>query len=388
VDIIENLAKHAAGRPEQLKRMSDEGNKVIAYTGRFIPEELVYACGGIPFLLCRGGEPEPTEAPLPYVLRYMSPFARAQIGYHLLGLDPVIPMCDLVVAQCVDCNTARLADLFEYFQIRTEKVGVPADWERAISLGYYKNALERLAKNIERITGVGLSEKRLRNCVNSMNKVRSKLQNISAMRKRPTPCIGGYDFIRLNHYSFYCDPAYFADRLDDLYGELKKSNRKFSKSARRILLAGHVIAVGDYVVPKLIEESGGVVVFEFLDEGIRQYLCEVSTEGNMLENLARSYYVERIPPSVFQPAWEKRMSFLKEKVKEFRVEGVIWYQISFEEIYNLEYSILSKAMQQMGIPLLKLESSYEYAREAMGPLTTRIESFIASINSEGEKLNG
>ena len=29
--------------------------------------------------------------------------------------------------------------------------------------------------------------------------------------------------------------------------------------------------------------------------------------------------------------------------------------------------------------MLKMESSYEYSRESMGPLTTRIESFVESL---------
>ncbi|GAI40752.1 unnamed protein product [marine sediment metagenome] len=58
---------------------------------------------------------------------------------------------------------------------------------------------------------------------------------------------------------------------------------------------------------------------------------------------------------------------------------MIWYQLSFEEVYDLECSIVSQAMDKMNIPLLKLESSYEYSREAVGPLTTRIESFIETV---------
>jgi len=379
MDIVKELAQVSSARPEQLNRQKKKGTRIIGYTGRFIPEELIYACGGLPYLLCRGGEPEPPEAVLPYVLRYLSPFARAQIGYHLLGIDPVVPTLDLILAQCVDCSTARLADLFEYFKIPTERVGVPTDWKKEISLRYYSRAIDRSVEKLEIITGDRLSDESLRKSTNSINRIRSQLRRISFLRKGQSPPIGGYDFIRLNHFSFYCDPDYFADKLDDLYEDLKNSERCFSERAPRILLAGHVVAVGDYVVLKLIEESGGVVVFEFLDEGIRQYLWEVSTEGDLMENLVRTYYLDGMPPSVFQPAWRERIDFLKRLLKDFEVEGVIWYQLSFEEIYSLEYSILSKAMEEMGIPLLKLESSYEYAREAMGPLTTRIESFIESI---------
>lgn len=111
MDIIEELAQIARTRPETLRKQKEKGITIIGYTGRFIPEELIYACGATPYLMCRGGEPEPPEAVLPYMLRFMSPFARAQIGYYLLGRDPVIPMLDLIVAQCDDCHMGRLADL-------------------------------------------------------------------------------------------------------------------------------------------------------------------------------------------------------------------------------------------------------------------------------------
>ena len=73
------------------------------------------------------------------------------------------------------------------------------------------------------------------------------------------------------------------------------------------------------------------------------------------------------------------MTFMKELIAGFDVDGVIWYQLSFDEVYDMESSVVSKVMDDMSIPLLKLESSYEYAREATGPLATRVETFIKSI---------
>jgi benzoyl-CoA reductase/2-hydroxyglutaryl-CoA dehydratase subunit BcrC/BadD/HgdB len=144
-------------------------------------------------------------------------------------------------------------------------------------------------------------------------------------------------------------------------------------------MAGHVVGVGDYVVPRLIEDSGGVVVAEFLDEGMRHHDSKVKANGDLMDTLSKSYYLERTPPSLFQPAWEARTAAIKKLIKEHNIEGVIWYQLSFEEVYDLECSVISKAMDEMNIPLLKLESSYEYSREAVGPLTTRIESFIETV---------
>ena len=140
--------------------------------------------------------------------------------------------------------------------------------------------------------------------------------------------------------------------------------------------------MGDYIVPKLIEDSGGVIVAELLDQGIRQYLWNVKTDGDLMGNLGKTYYLERTPPSIFQPAWEKRIEYTKKLIKDFNIDGVIWYQLSFGEIYNMECSVVAKAMEEIKMPFLKLESSYEYAREAMGALTTRVESFIEPIKQK------
>ena len=145
-------------------------------------------------------------------------------------------------------------------------------------------------------------------------------------------------------------------------------------------MVGHVLAVGDYVVPKLIESSGGLIVAEIFDEGIRHFNIHVKTEGNLLKNICHTYFREKHPPSIFQPSWRYRFKYMKKMINDNRIDGVIWYQLSFDEIYDMEYACVNKWIQELKIPLLKLESNYEYSREAMNPLRTRIESFIELIN--------
>lgn len=384
MDLLKQLADISRRRLEILKKEKEKGTKIIGYTGRFVPEELILAAGALPYLLCKGGEPEPPEAALPYALRYLSPFARAQIGYHLLSVDPVMPLLDLIIAQCGDCHMERVADLLEYFGLPTERLGVPSDWEKGISAQYYYRGLTRVKEKLEDITDNEISHERLGESIRAVNRVRGLLEAISSLRKEQPPPIGGYDFIRINHYSFYCSLDELTDKLEALCAALKQAPKSFSDGAPRILLAGHVIGIGDYVVPKLIEDVGGVIVREFLDEGMRGYGYSVKDEGDLLANLGKTYYLERTPPSIFQPAWGKRVESVKRLIKEFSVDGVIWYQLSFEEVYNMESSIFAKSMEEMDIPFLKLESSYEYSREAMGPLITRIETFIESIRTKKE----
>jgi benzoyl-CoA reductase/2-hydroxyglutaryl-CoA dehydratase subunit BcrC/BadD/HgdB len=379
LDMLEELAQIARTRPERLKEQKGKGIKIVGYVGRFVPEELIRASGAAPYLMCRGGEPEPTDAVIPYMLRFMSPYAMSQIGYHLLGIDPVMPMLDLIAVQCSDCHESRLADLFEYFKLPTMRLGVPPDWKKPLSREYYQKRLIWLREKLEVLTGNKISDERLKESIEFANRIRDLLGRINLLRKKQPPPIGGYDFIRLNHYSFHCDPEELLPKLNDLYEKLQKAKGPFSGEAPRILLAGHVVGMGDYLVPKLIEDSGGTVVAEFLDEGMRQCGWNVKTDGDLMNNLGETYYLSRTPPSIFQPAWEERIEIIRKLIRDFNIDGVIWYELSFEEIYDLECSILSKAMDEVNMPFLKLESSYEYSREAAGPLTTRVESFIESV---------
>jgi benzoyl-CoA reductase/2-hydroxyglutaryl-CoA dehydratase subunit BcrC/BadD/HgdB len=379
MEILVELARIARTRPEKLKEQREKGAKIVGYIGRFVPEELIYASGAIPYLLCRGGQPEPPDAVIPYMLRFMSPYARSQIGYHLLGIDPVIPMLDLIVVQCSDCHESRLADLFEYFKLPTFRLGVPADWKKSLSQEYYYKQLTRLRDKLESLTGNKISDDKFKESTISVNKVRDLLGKINSLRKEQPPPVGGDDFIRLNHYSFYCAPEELSAKLGELYEELQKSKSPYNEGMPRLLLAGHVVGVGDYVVPNLIETSGGVIVASFLDEGMRQFAWNVKTNGDSMRNILETYYLERTPPSIFQPAWEERAEYIKKLIRDFNIEGVIWYELSFEEVYDLECSIISKAMDEMNVPFLKLESSYEYSREAVAPLTTRVESFIETV---------
>ncbi|GAI84855.1 unnamed protein product, partial [marine sediment metagenome] len=172
-----------------------------------------------------------------------------------------------------------------------------------------------------------LSDRKLRESADSINKIRDILSKINLLRKKQPPPIGGADFILLNHYSFYGDPEKLLPKLNDLYGQLQKGKSPFPKEAPRLLLAGHVVGVGDYVVPRLIEESGGVIAAEFLDEGMRHCEWNVKTEGDLMRNLGETYYLERTPPSIFQPAWEQRAEIMKKLIRDFNIDGVIWYEL-------------------------------------------------------------
>ena len=116
-----------------------------------------------------------------------------------------------------------------------------------------------------------------------------------------------------------------------------------------------------------------------LDEGVRLTEKDVDTEGDLIENFARNRYLDTLPIDLFQPSWKQRFERIKELMAAGAVDGVIWYQLAFDEIYDMEYSCVAKWLGDMKVPLLKLETAYSYSREEMGPLMNRIENFVQNL---------
>lgn len=383
-EIMKELDRLSKQRVSELQKAKKNGKLVIQYTGNFIPEEMIKAAGAEPYLMCRGGEPEPPDAVLEDMLRFMNPLARSMAGFHELGLDPVTPISDLIVMQMTDNHNGRISELFEFKNLPVWKVGVPTEWKREIAFEYYVKSLEKFKAKLEEMTGKPIDEEVFKNELEKTNKLNEALRKIDSLRKKENPPIGLSEFIRLNHYSFTVDKEVMVEKLNELYEKLKDAPGKFEENAPRILFSGRALAIGDYTVPRLLEETGSVIVADFMDEGIRPYRNDYTIEGEPLIAFAKTAYLEKPPINIFQPAWEDRFELKKGLIKDYDVDGVVWYQLSFDEIYDMEYTVLAKWMGEMNIPIIKMESSYEYSREAMGPLTTRIESFVESLKGAYE----
>jgi benzoyl-CoA reductase/2-hydroxyglutaryl-CoA dehydratase subunit BcrC/BadD/HgdB len=96
-----------------------------------------------------------------------------------------------------------------------------------------------------------------------------------------------------------------------------------------------------------------------------------------MEALAQRYFMERVPPAFFRPSRE-RIDFIVKLAAEFRVDGILWYQLMYRDGYDIQSFYFEKIVKEkVGIPVLKIQSDYDTSE--IGPLRTRIEAFIEMI---------
>ena len=375
---MERLADHLARRPIELRRKRDAGAKIVGYTpGGFMPEELVYACGALPIPvgLIRGGDPEPVAISGSYIPRFIDTFCRSQIGYRESGEESLYQIIDLLIAPITDCNNRAIADMWNFYtDVEVFRFGVPLG-KTDHGYKYYLEGLHLLKEKLEKFTGVEIKDEKVREEMTSSNKIRELLKEISLMRKLKRPLLSGADFARLNHASFYADKAVFAEVLESLRVELKEKETP-SIEAPRVLLTGSTLAMGDYKLYELLETAGAVIAIEEFCEGIRHYWETVNIDGDLMEALADRYFRRRVPCAFFRPARE-RIDFVLKLASDFKVDGIVWYQLMYRESYDIESFYFDKICKEKDIPMLKLQSDYDMAEK--GPMRTRVETFVETL---------
>ena len=76
---------------------------------------------------------------------------------------------------------------------------------------------------------------------------------------------------------------------------------------------------------------------------------------------------------------EDRINWLLTKIKDFKINGVIYYVVRGCMLYAMEYTRVKRALESMDIPIYYLDT--EYTREDVGQLKTRVEAFLEMLSA-------
>ena len=375
----ERLSIHLRHRPTELGEAKRKGVKIIGYfPGNYVPEELIIASGAVPLCLVNGGDTLPVEASLSAMPHIFCPFARTQVGERLLRRNPYYGMIDMLVAPITCQHLKKAAEIWEYYgDIEVFKLGIPHQYNNDFELEYYTDRLRALKDRLQALTGNEITGERIGSAIELYNRMRELLRKISLMRCSSSPPISTLDFVRLNHASFYADPALMVDALESVYQELREKQSVAEKDTPRLLLIGPNIGYGDYKTLELVKEAGGEIVIEEVCEGIRYYWHTVDNSGDPIESLAKTYLRDRVPCAFMRYSAKRRLDFALKLISDFNVSGVIWYELLGCETYDAESYFFSQKLAERNIPMLILESDYGMADA--GQTRTRLEAFIEMV---------
>jgi benzoyl-CoA reductase/2-hydroxyglutaryl-CoA dehydratase subunit BcrC/BadD/HgdB len=249
----------------------------------------VLAAGAIGVGLCGGSQfwIEDGEKVLP---RNICPLVKAIVGAKVGGTCPYFQSCDMLTGETT-CDGKKKAweILSEYAPVHVmdlPQMKRDKDYKKwAEEISDYKAKLEGL-------TGNEITEEKLADAIKLCNRKRAALQRLYNARKALNVPISGKDALLVSQIAFYDNPERFIEMTnklcDELENRIKEGIGVASEKSPRIMITGTPMAIPNWKMHHLIEESGAVVVCEETCTGTRYFEKEVDETQTTMEGMIKA----------------------------------------------------------------------------------------------------
>lgn len=377
----DNIVKTVHGqRPFELYEFKQRGGKVFGTYCVYVPEEIVYALGGVTTGLCGGDQfwVPGGETVLP---SNTCPLIKSSMGSRLDCTSPFCQIADMYIGENTCDGKKKAWEILGQYK-PMHIMDMPQN-KRPKDIVHFAEEIVELISKVEEVTGSKLDSQSLAESIRLINMRRQALLRFHATRRYSPVPISGKDACMVTQVAFYDDPARFTTQVNILTDELEKriaaSEGPFSKDAPRILVTGSPMALPNWKIHHAVETSGGVVVCEELCTGTRYYENLVEESGGDLESqvmsLAQRYMKTNCACFVNNTG---RIDDILRLTETYQADGVIDYSLQFCGLYSTESYLVAKALKDKGIPVLHIET--DYSSQDTEQLRTRIEAFLELLS--------
>ncbi len=347
--------------------------KKFAYydTGHEFPEEIIMAAGFTPYKIL-GDVHISTDPADRYVQNYICPFSRSCLTEGMSHSEEWAG-----IAFCHGCDTTNNQyDIWKY-HVKTDFlywINTPAKND-AISRKFHSHELRRFKEHFEKKYDVIITDDKLKEAIKKSNKVKSLMRRIAALRSvKDIPDV---------EYFFAARKCVQMDKdelIKDLENTLQdwKGRPNFPKNMVPVLVTGTDITYPE--VMQIFEAAGLRAVRDDLSLGERYFSQTIPEEGDPVEALTT--YNSRIPQPPTKIPFHVRLDYLRQCLRETKVEGVVLQRLIFCEPNGLDFPFLARELKKDGHKLIVIER--EYTPTIDQQFVSRLESFRELITQSRE----
>jgi len=357
-----------------------DGKKVLGHYCTYIPDELLHAANLLPYRIRATGNTSTNLADV-YMVRFTCSFVRATFDMALRGLYDFLDG----ILICNSCDHSRR--MFELFDL---KVFGSENYPKPTSRFYYSiphvitnegfewylNEIQELkTKFEEKYVRNTITNQDLLESINVYNTNRELLRKIHEMRIIDAPKITGSEALQILMANNSVPKELANQELERIITALKESEGIKSK-AKRIMLIGSEVDSTDFT--RLIEDSGALIVSDFLCFGTRTFLDDVQLgfERNPLKSIVERVYYRISCPRMMDDH-ERRFDFIKSEIEKAKVDGVILQRINNCDLHGCDNMLYVHELKDLEVPVLNLDREFYQADTTR--LQTRIEAFLEMI---------
>ncbi|MDP6509674.1 MAG: 2-hydroxyacyl-CoA dehydratase family protein [Dehalococcoidia bacterium] len=369
----QGLVESFGSRARQLRA---EGKKVVGYLCCYPPVEFLTALDLVPFRI-QGSTREPISQADAYLETIMCPFMRSCFDRALKGEYDFLD--GLVVPHSCD-TVQRIYDIWRFYSPVpfTHFLNVP-HMVSPSSFTFFERELELFLRALEGFTGRKITPEALQAAVELHDENRRLIRELYELRKAPR--ITGTEVLQVMMAITTVPVVEANDLLREVIGDV--ASRQPLPPRPRVLIYGSELDDTPFI--KLVEDTGAYVVMDDICTGSRAHWQMVGNSAPPTRAIARRYLEGINCPRTYRPRagshvqdLEDRFGYLKKFVKDYGVQGVIFYIIRYCDTHELDVPDVKEYLEQhVEVPVLPLEDDYNVP--ATGQLRTRIEAFLEML---------
>ncbi|HEY0089194.1 MAG TPA: 2-hydroxyacyl-CoA dehydratase family protein, partial [Candidatus Lokiarchaeia archaeon] len=331
--------------------------KLIGYYCTYLPEELFHAANLYPFRI-RATRSETTELADVYMVRFTCSFVRCTLnlalkgGYDFLDGYAICNSCD---------HTRRMYEVFDL------KVFNRVDFKKFVPRFYvvlphiittecfewYQNEIIELKKRLEECYNINILNKDIVNSIKVYNYNRNLLRKIHDQRIQDSPKISGSEALQIS-IANNSVPKEIANQELERILEILNDSEGIKNISKRIMLVGSIVDNINFT--KMIEDTGALIVSDFLCFGTRNFVddVELSSDENALEDISRRLFYKISCPRMMNDH-DRRLDLIKKEIKSAKIDGIILQRINNCDLSGCDNMLLEHELKELDVPVLNID---------------------------------
>jgi bcr-type benzoyl-CoA reductase subunit C len=371
-EVLLNEFKECSEHPYRvISAYKQEGKKVIGVLPYFAPVELVVAAGMVPMGIW--GSNKKTIA---MAKEYCATFycTIAQLALEML-LDGTLDQLDGIITPTI-CDTLR--PMSQNFRVAMEGklpcifLAHPQNRKPAFGLQFTVDQYMHVKSELEKISGNTITDEALRDAIKVMNRSRKARREFVKLAGQHPEAISAVERSAVLRSAWFMEPAVHAAKLEELNAELAKlpaSNWK----GKKIVTSG--IICDNPKLLQIFDDNNIAIAADDVAQETRAFRVDASEEGDPMMALAQQFADQDYDVLLYDEYSNKnrRADYVVQLVKESGAQGLVLFMQQFCDPEEMEYPYLKKALDDAGIPHVKL--GVDQQMRDFGQASTAIQAF-------------
>lgn len=338
-------------------KSQDATRRAIGFLPVYVPREVIHAAGALPVGIMGGGDQIEIVRGDSYFQSYICHLPRSVIELAVSGrlnaLDGFVfpSICD-VIRNLSGMFKVLLADKWVHY------LDLPQNFDRASGGRFYRHEMATIANGVSALTGMEITDDRLRASIRLYNENRRALADLQALRVQSPWLVPATEYYLLLRASYMLPPEAHTAMVRE-YMRLSRTAQRSTQDNIRVMVRGAFCEQPPLGLLRTLERAGCYLVDDDFVLGARFIPDPLPEEGDPWQALIDGFLYKSLPTASKYDVNATKEAEIVQRARDVRADGVLLIAPSFCDPALLDQPMLARALDKAGIPY----TSFKYAED-------------------------